>query len=158
MPSAIENLKLLLKQDIRDLEALTSTLSAEKTALKSRDSKAIQQVTQNKSSLVQQIETRAKQKAKLLASCGLGIKPGAVTKTLESYGDEELTGLWKESVQALKQCKDQNTVNGSIISQTLQRTAKLMSIIRGQGTKPDLYGQQGKTQSVSNGQHILGKA
>lgn len=158
MSDVIDNLKHLLKQDIQDLDTLQQILSAEKTALKSRDSDKIQHITQNKSSLVQQIETRAKQKAKLLASSGLGVKPGKVTETLESFGDRELTELWKQSVQELKTCKDKNAVNGSVISHTLQRTAKLMSIIRGQGNKPDLYGQKGKTSSMSGGRHILGKA
>ena len=158
MSNATENLKHLLRQDLKDLEALSQILNEEKDLLGTRNSDAIQLITKNKSALVQQIEGRAKQKAKLLASSGLGIKPGAVTQTLERLGDTELSELWKQSLEALKSCKDQNSVNGSIVSHTLQRTAKLMSIIRGQGNQTNLYGQKGKAKSMQGGNHILGKA
>ena len=150
-------LKHLLEQDIKDLDSLEQVLTSEKIALQERDTPEIESTSKNKASLIQQIEARAKQKAKLLATSGLKIKPGQVTPALVSLGDTQLLNLWKESVVKLKQCKEHNEINGTIISHSLSRTSKLMSIVRGQSNKPNLYGQQGKTQSYSNTQ-VLGKA
>lgn len=150
-------LKQLLRQDLTNLNALQSLLGQEQNLLKTRDSEDIKRISENKASLVKQIETHAKEKARLLASSGWGVKPGQVGETLKKLGDEELYDLWQETVSALQSCKDKNTVNGTIISHTLQRTAKLMNIIRGQNKAPNLYGQKGKTSQIS-GSHILGKA
>jgi len=150
-------LKQLLKQDLSDLDQLSQTLSHEKSLLSGRDTKAIDASTKQKQQLIKQIESRAKQKAQLLSNSGLGIKPGQVIKALDTLKDPELSALWRNSVTQLKACKERNAVNGSIIERTLQRTATLMSIVRGQNSAPKLYGNAGKTKAVSNSQ-ILGKA
>lgn len=157
MSNPIHQLKDLLTLDQHDLEALESTLDQEKAALKVRDAAKLDQLSKHKSELISQIETRAKHKAKLLASSGLGIKPGQVELALEKLGDADLLTRWKNSIEKLAQCKDKNLVNGTIISHSLQRTAKIMGIIRGQNSAPKLYGQKGKAQAMS-GSHVLGKA
>lgn len=146
-----------LKRDLEDLSNLQELLSAEKHHLIAREHQAIDQITQQKDALIKQIESRAKAKAKMLASSGLGIKPGEVTQSLAQLNSPALSELWQQSVDKLKHCKEQNEVNGRIIAMSLSRTNKLMSIIRGQSSVPALYGQQGKTHAVS-GSHVLGKA
>ena len=157
MPNFQDQLKDLLLRDLEDLTNLESLLASEKHHLISRDHKEIENSTKTKDALVKQIESRAKTKAQLLAKSGLGIKPGKVTEALEQLNNPSLLDLWKQSVDRLKQCKELNEVNGKIISMSLSRTNKLMSIIRGQSSAPSLYGQQGKSKAMS-GSHILGKA
>jgi len=157
MSQFIEQLKQHLSQDLSDLDKLTELLRSEKELLKTRDHEAIQRTAKHKSELVGQIEQRSKTKAKLIASSGLGIKPGHVEASLSKLGDSELIELWKASRSKMELCKERNQVNGSIISRSLQRTNKLMSIIRGQNRNENLYSQQGKEQSLS-GRHSIGKA
>lgn len=152
-----EELKNLLKQDIIDLNALKSLLEQEKITLTTRNTQKINQLAEHKSQTVAQLESRAKLKAKLMASSGLGIRPGQVEEKLTTLNDQELMTLWKESRDQLNDCQQQNAVNGSIITQSRQRVTKLMTIIRGQNKAPNLYGQQGKTQSF-NSSHRIGKA
>ncbi len=157
MSDSIEQLKAAVTQDILDLEQLKQVLTHEKQLLATRESIQLKQVSVQKDSLVKLIETRAKQKAKLLATCGLGVKPGHVTEALEKFGDNALVKLWKQSLDLLEQCKQQNEVNGAIITRSQHRTAKLMTIIRGQNTSPTLYGDKGKT-AVMSGRQTLGRA
>jgi len=157
MSQFIDQLKSFLKQDISDLNNLISVLEREKETLKTRDSASIEAIAKNKSTFVQALEARAKLKAKSFASSGLGIRPGQVEKTLTTLGDTELMGLWKTSQQKLAFCKDRNLVNGNVIARSLQRTNRLMTIVRGQHNAPNLYGQKGKAQSYT-GSHRLGKA
>lgn len=157
MSNFIEQLKSLLKQDLSDLNTLKRILEEEKNTLKTRNSSRIKAISESKASAVQTLEFRAKVKAKLIAKSGLGIRPGEVERTLSTLNDNELLTLWQDSQNQLALCKDKNTINGSIISRSLQRTNKLMMIIRGQNNAPNLYGQQGKEQSYAGSQR-LGKA
>lgn len=157
MPNFQEQLKDLLLRDLEDLSNLESLLASEKHHLIARDHKEVDNATKNKDVIIKQIEARAKTKAQLLAKSGLGIKPGRVTEALAQLNNETLLDLWKQSVDQLKRCKELNEINGKVISISLSRTNKLMSIIRGQSSAPALYGQKGKSQTMS-GSHILGKA
>jgi len=157
MSQFTEQLKELLKKDIVDLEALKSLLDKEKRTLTTRDTSEIKRLSEFKSATVQQLESRAKLKAKLIAASGLGIRPGEVEKKLSTLDDSELMTLWRDSRKKLNLCKDGNLVNGNIISRSIQRTNKLMMIVRGQNKTQNLYGQQGKEQNYS-GTHRIGKA
>lgn len=152
-----EELKKLLKQDIVDLGALHSVLDQEKNTLTTRNTQKINKLAEHKSQLVAQLESRSKLKATLMAKSGMGIRPGHVEEKLSELHDQDLMQLWKESRDKLSACQEQNSVNGSIISQSRQRVSKLMTIIRGQHKTPNLYGQQGKSQSF-NSSHRIGKA
>ncbi|MFT6030809.1 MAG: flagellar biosynthesis/type III secretory pathway chaperone [Oleiphilaceae bacterium] len=152
-----EELKDLLKQDIIDLTSLKSLLEQEKITLTTRNTQKISQLAEHKSKTVAQLESRAKLKAKLMSNSGLGIRPGQVEEKLATLNDPELMSLWQTSRDQLNECQQQNTVNGSIISQSRQRVTKLMTIIRGQNKAPNLYGQQGKAQTF-NSSHRIGKA
>ncbi len=157
MSEFTDQLKLLLKQDIVDLESLKNLLEQEKNTLTTRNTDRINTLSNNKTQTVQQLESRAKIKATLIAKSGLGIKPGKVGEQLHSLNDSELVNLWQTSREKMQQCKNINLVNGNIISRSLQRTNKLMMIIRGQNKSQNLYGQQGKEQSYS-ASHRIGKA
>ena len=109
------------------------------------------------STTVQQLESRAKVKARLIAKSGLGIKPGEVETKLHTLNDADLVNLWQTSRDKMQQCKDTNLINGNIISRSLQRTNKLMMIIRGQNKAQNLYGQQGKEQNYGSS-HRIGQA
>jgi flagellar biosynthesis/type III secretory pathway chaperone len=157
MSQFTEELKDLLKQDIIDLTSLKSLLEQEKITLTTRNTQKISQLSEHKSKTVAQLESRAKLKAKLMTNSGLGIRPGLVEEKLSTLNDQELMSLWQTSRDQLNECQQQNTVNGSIISQSRQRVTKLMTIIRGQNKAPNLYGQQGKAQTF-NSSHRIGKA
>lgn len=157
MTQFTDDLKKLLKQDIIDLTSLKTLLEQEKNTLTTRNTDKINHLAEQKNYMVGQLENRAKIKAKLLGSSGLGIRPGHVEEVLKTLNDSELMSLWTESRNALNDCQKQNAINGGIISQSRQRVAKLMTIIRGQNKAPNLYGQQGKTQAY-NSSHRIGKA
>jgi flagella synthesis protein FlgN len=157
MSKFIEQLKHLLKQDISELNNLYKLLETEKETLKSRNSQKIQSLADTKHQIIHSLESRAKLKAKLIAKSGLGIRPGEVETALKTLKDLELIKLWQDSRSKLSECKDKNHINGSIISRTLSRTNKLMSIVRGQNNSQNLYGHQGKEKSYS-GSQIIGQA
>ena len=64
MSDSIEQLKILVQQDISDLEQLKQVLIQEKQLLATRDVEQIKRISTQKEALVKQVESRAKQKAK----------------------------------------------------------------------------------------------
>lgn len=157
MSAFSENLYSLLKTDLADIEQLQKALASERTAISSRSVTDIKRITEQKQLLLQSLDQRAKQKAQLIAQSGLGIRPGQVEASISKLNDEKLIALWRKTRSALEACKEKNKTNGLMISRSLQRTNKLMSIIRGQAKAPKLYGHQGKETNFSSQQH-LGKA
>lgn len=154
MSTFTEQLKNLLRQDIVDLDSLRKLLEQEKLTLTTRNTEQIKLISNNKTQTVKQLESRAKIKAQLIAKSGLGIKPGQVEEKLQTLDDADLVNLWQTSRSKMQACKDMNYVNGSIINRSLQRTNKLMMIVRGQNKKQNLYGQQGKEHSYGSSQRI----
>jgi flagellar biosynthesis protein FlgN len=157
MAISIDRLKTLLKEDLNDLTHLNEILQKERSALKKRSTDSIQQISSEKSSSLKSIEYRAKQKARLFVEAGYSIKAGAFEKAVMETNDTELNTLWKTVNQALKHCKEQNTVNGTVVSHSLKRVNKLMSIIRGQNNKPNLYGASGREHAMG-GMNSIAKA
>jgi flagella synthesis protein FlgN len=153
----IDLLSRLLQQDLHELEILSRLLEQEKQALRNRDANEIQSLGQSKQELVLSLERRSRQKAQLLAKSPLRIRPGQVREKLVTLNNENLLQLWDRTQSAMSHCKERNLLNGKIISLSLQRTHRLMDLLRGQHSQPAIYGSQGKTHS-SGGRSSLGKA
>lgn len=157
MTISIDRLKTLLQEDLNDLAQLNEILQNERSAIKDRSTDSIQKISAEKSSLLKTIEYRAKQKAQLFVEAGHAIKAGAFEQAVVAINNTELTALWTKVNQALKHCKDQNAVNGTVVSHSLKRVNKLMNIIRGQNNKPNLYGASGREHAIG-GMNSIGKA
>ena len=157
MAISIDRLKTLLQEDLNDLAQLNEILQNERSALKDRSTDNIKQISSEKSSLLKTIEYRAKQKAQLFVEAGHSLKAGAFEKVVIEINNTELTSLWEKVNQALRLCKEQNTVNGTVVSHSLKRVNKLMSIIRGQNNKPNLYGASGREHAMG-GMNSIAKA
>ena len=157
MTISIDRLKALLQEDLKDLTHLSEILQKERSAIKERSTDNIKKISSEKSSSLKSIEYRAKQKAQLFVAAGYSIKAGAFERAVVEMNDPELNILWTEVNQALKHCKEQNTVNGTVVSHSLKRVNKLMSIIRGQNNKPNLYGSSGREHAIG-GMNSIAKA
>ena len=157
MTISIDRLKTLLQEDLNDLANLNEILQKERAAIKDRSTDDIQKISAEKSSSLKSIEYRAKQKAQLFVAAGYSIKAGAFEQAVVKMNNPELNTLWTEVNQALRHCKEQNTVNGTVVSHSLKRVNKLMSIIRGQNNKPNLYGSSGREHAMG-GMNSIAKA
>lgn len=151
------HLKQLLNLDLVDLKQLEKTLEIERKVLASNQAALIQKASQEKQRILTSIKARAKEKTRLIIQSGLPVKAGHITEAIDSVNDKELSLLWKAVSEKLERCKEQNLVNGKIVSISLQRTTKAMSIVRGQHNKPNLYGSKGSQQSL-NTSSMIGKA
>ncbi|WP_404363032.1 flagella synthesis protein FlgN [Marinobacter sp.] len=153
----IDELKQLLDEDIQNLRDLTSTLHAEKEALRASDIKAIEPLTQAKNSLLEQVRERAKRKIHLLVAMGYRPQTGEPSQFIRSAGIGELTALWQSAEEELKACKELNGRNGRIVGHLQQRLGRLTDIFRGSAGHAKLYGASGQQTSLGH-KNILGSA
>lgn len=154
IPLLCKQLNQLLDKDISDLSALKNVLSDEAEALKQRNAENIQLTAKTKTTLVKQIEDRARAKVNLITASGAPIKAGSVLEGVEGLGDQTLTERWVASLALLAECKDLNQVNGLVIERSRTRNQKIMDMVRGKHHKPQLYGNKGNEQRYSGTNRI----
>ena len=148
--AAIDELKTLLSEDIRQLEALADALQREKQVLSSPDITPLQQITEQKNALLGNIRERARLKIRLLVSMGYRPDSGEPSRFIRAGGMEELYTLWKAADQKLRECQTVNQNNGRVVGHLQKRLTRLTDIFRGASAQQKLYGAQGQQTSVSS--------
>ncbi|MET4026851.1 flagella synthesis protein FlgN [Marinobacter sp. MBR-99] len=155
--AAIDELKTLLSEDIRQLETLADLLNREKQLLASSDIKLLQEVTVEKNGVLADIRERAKQKIRLLVSMGYRPDAGEPSRFIRAGGMEDLYQLWKTADGRLRACQELNQNNGRVVGHLQKRLTRLTDIFRGASAQQKLYGAKGEQTSVSSG-NILASA
>ncbi|MEX2475214.1 flagella synthesis protein FlgN [Marinobacter sp.] len=148
--AAIDELKDLLSEDIRQLHTLADILEQEKSCLASSDMHALQTLTADKNTLLDQIRGRAKQKIHQLVAMGYRPESGAASRFIRSAGLAELSGLWAEANERLTFCQELNRNNGRVISHLQKRLSRLTDIFRGASRQQKLYGAHGEQTGASD--------
>jgi flagella synthesis protein FlgN len=148
--SAIDELKDLLCEDIRQLGKLADILGQEKSCLSSSDVQQLDNLTRQKNTLLDQIRDRAGRKIRVLVAMGFNPKAGNPSRFIRSTGMQDLTALWEEAERQLKECQQQNANNGRVLSHLQKRLSRLTEIFRGASGQQQLYGAQGQQTRVSN--------
>lgn len=148
--STIDELKDLLSEDIRQLGKLAELLRQEKACLASSDVQQLDLLIRDKNTLLDQIRDRAGRKIRTLVSMGYNPKAGSPSRFIRSAGMNDLTRLWEEAERQLKECQQQNTNNGRVLSHLQKRLSRLTDIFRGASGQQQLYGAQGQQTRVSS--------
>ncbi|MBO6851749.1 MAG: flagellar protein FlgN [Marinobacter sp.] len=148
--AAIDELKDLLSQDIRQLQNLAELLEQEKSCLSTSDMASLQSLTGEKNAILQAIRDRAKQKIHHLVAMGYRPESGAPSRFIRSAGLTELSTLWAEANERLTFCQELNQNNGRVISHLQKRLARLTDIFRGASSQQKLYGSHGEQTGLSD--------
>jgi flagella synthesis protein FlgN len=146
-------------QDISACRNLLQLLEQERDALKARDLTALEDVIQNKSANLQHLEQSAKQRSIWVAS---------QKQPKDSVEDTWLALLrtckpqveqtWGELKDLLRECQEQNEINGKLLARNQQVFSRLLSIVRGQDDDSGpLYTAKGG-RGAGSGLQKLGEA
>jgi flagella synthesis protein FlgN len=155
--AATDELKTLLNEDLRQLTLLADLLSTEKDILASAHVPELQQLTEQKSQILEGIRERAKQKIHLLVAMGFRPGSGEPSVFIRAGGFEALFQLWKQADSKLRQCQSLNQQNGRVLGHLQKRLTRLTDIFRGASSQPKLYGAKGEQTSVSS-RNVLASA
>ena len=148
--AAIDELKDLLSQDIRQLEILADILNQEKSCLSSSDIRQLETLTGEKNRLLEQIRESAKRKIRLLVAMGFRPENREPSRFIRSAGLPDLLALWEDADRHLRNCQAMNQTNGRVISHLQKRLSRLTDIFRGVAGHQKLYGAQGEQKAVSH--------
>ena len=148
--AAIDELKELLEQDIRQLSTMANLLSQEQQLLSTSDLQQLQSVTEQKNALLEQIRERAKLKIHALVAMGFRPDSGNPSRFIVALGLTELHQLWQHAEQHLKQCQQLNQNNGRVMAHMQKRLARLSDIVRGASSQQKLYGAGGQHTAISS--------
>ena len=142
-------LKSLLQQESATLENLLAALMKEHRALKERNAESVSQLSEEKSILLNELETLDKERQLYLQ--GVSQKEKS-----DSHIKNEIKQLNSEIEVSLDKCKKQNNINGGIIEMSKLFNEKMLDIICGNTAKETTYSATGKNNTGKN-QHSLGR-
>jgi flagella synthesis protein FlgN len=127
----------LLDQQVAALEAVLDVLTREQTALQLRDAAVLESLTAQKQ------ERLATAAALELRRRELAPTPAAMDHLAESPG---IAARWAQLLDLTRACRDHNEANGRIIRRQQRRVESALTLLRGRGDQPKLYGPDGESR------------
>lgn len=140
----------VLKQEASVLQNVHEILLEENNALKERSTDLIDQMTEQKNMMLDQLAVLDKQRQ-------LYIEDETHFYEINDHKtafSQNINTLNIEIQNSLEKCKQQNKINGGIIEMSHMFNEKILNIIYGNSEKEVTYNPEGKNNSVSNQQSI----
>lgn len=157
--SAIQAMDGVFHDEITGLRQLAELLQQEFEALSATNGEAVATLTQEKLTLLMQLEAVAQRKSQLLESLGYTLGSAGLTEFLDAAASPELSSRWSEIENELRACRKQNLVNGQLLETTRRQTQQLLSILVGESDSPaELYTAKGGTTLSPLSTHTHTKA
>lgn len=150
-----ETLLQHIGQDVSACRNLLQLLEQERDALKARDLTALEDIIQNKSANLLHLEQSAKQRSVWAAS--LKQPKDSVEDTwlaLLRTCKPQVEQTWSELKELLRECQEQNEINGKLLARNQQVFSRLLSIVRGQDESGPLYTAKGGRGAGSSVQKL----
>lgn len=142
----------LLKQEISLLGELHDALLKELVALKERNTDLITELSEGKTSMLNQLGMLDNQRQLYLENEEHHYE---IHDEKTSFSDE-VKLLNKEIQDYLKKCKQQNKINGGVIEISQLFNEKILDIFYGNTDKQTTYSAEGRSKS-NNDQHSLAR-
>lgn len=149
----------LLERQYGDITRLMAALEDEQAALSGNDLPAIEAATSAKYACLLEIERDFQAQAALLAGAGLTADNAGMDSYLrrgEPDRRRRLDQRWRQIKELLRRCREQNLLNGRIVTASQRQTQTALTILRGGTATDDCYGRTGR---AGNGlaSRLLGK-
>ena len=139
----------LFQRQRRDLTLLITTLTDEHAALAGNDVAALEAATAAKQDRLLAIEQGMRDQVQLLQAAGVTFDDHGITTYLrhcDPQGRLALAANWRQVKELLERCREQNLVNGRIVSMNQRQALRALTILRGGGSDSgDCYGRSGQT-------------
>jgi len=146
------NIESLLQIDLKHAQRLVEVLQLERSCLKKRDPETLAALIEEKNQLLEKLNQSAQIRSQWLNQLGYDTSLKAWEDVIEQQKDEALSLLWGQLQQSISTGQELNEINGRLIGRSQQTLLKLLSILRGNNSAPQLYGSDGNTQNNSESQ------
>jgi len=141
-----------LEQSYGQATRLLQLLNNEREAISNSDATALEGITAEKKHIARQLENATQACMNLLKQSEFsGDDKGMLDffATCEDAQAAQLTEQWNTLQGVLKQCKEDNRINGQLLDSSQRRIKQAIGILQGQPTDQELYGRKGKTLATS---------
>jgi flagellar biosynthesis/type III secretory pathway chaperone len=136
----------VLDEQIRQAQAMLSTLDLERDALRSGDAAGLNEAGAGKAKLVETLETLEQERRQLSA---------ALQIELSSVDDQDAAFKWRELLELISECRRRNQQNGSLVKARREQVVNVLKAL--QGTELELYGARG-LEHMAHGARQFGSA
>jgi len=152
-----EYIATYLEKGEEQAKQLMSLLQDERNVLATNDGSALEKITNAKEKLAQTIQSSTQQCSQFLQEAGFGSNNLSLKKYIDSCAEPLATQLrtaWLALQSVLKQCQDDNRINGRLLNNSERRIKQALSILQGQPVEEDLYGKGGQAVNQSPGKSL----
>lgn len=140
---SVKDIENQISTDIEACNTLLLLLDKEQEALRARDTEALAKVIQDKVPALAQLEESVKKRV-LWANISLTDKAsGKWDNFVAGFNRDELKKRWQQLKELTLQCQQKNEINGKILSRQQQIYGRLVGLLRGQTSSPNLYNASG---------------
>lgn len=136
-----------INQEIALMTALTELLQKESTALIDNEISDLNQFTQEKSILVNQVNELERQRAAQLSHLGFANTLDGIERFLTQAGTH-IQAEWQQLLALTEQAREGNRANGLLINRRLQQSQAGLNALQQNNPAGNLYGPSG--QSLTN--------
>lgn len=143
----------LLQQETAAVKALLALLAQEHQALGERNASTLATTVHEKEQQLSQLDQLAQQRSQILQQAGVTADKAGFETFLESDASGQLSKFWSGLEGLLRECQQQNQINGTLLEANKNVVQQALSILTGREVGQDeVYNQLGKT-SGSLGQN-----
>lgn len=143
-----------LEEVAAQAEQLMSLLQEERDVISVSNGDALEAVTSSKEKLATAIQFNTRQCSQQLQQAGFGNNDLSLSKYIDSCSEpytSQFRSAWNDLQSVLKQCQEENRINGKLISSSQRQIKQALSIIQGKPVEEDLYGKSGKSINPTSG-------
>lgn len=124
-------------------DVLKRCLAEERTALEQRDAEALERALTSKRECIRQLE-EADLREHLPDTTGGGAADEGIEAWLEALADDgRLKARWRALMQATRECRELNAVNGRLAGGLRERAEQTLLLLRGAAADATVYGPDG---------------
>lgn len=148
----LQRLALLIEAEAVQLRELIALMEEEQARLLANDVDRLLKITTEKTTRYQQLQRLFTNKTALLEQLG---KTDLDTAIRELYaGMPRIIARWDEVLEYARTAKEQNTLNGKLITERLQHNQTALSVLLAAANNPPLYDAAGNTLPTGNGRSL----
>lgn len=145
----------LIQQDLTASEHLFDLLEQEREALQARRYPDLVTLLEEKAKALDLLDQHAQQRFDLLAEAGMAQSDAAWCELLDALADPHIHRDWQTLLDSVRNCRHSNIINGTMVARGRQTLGRLLTILRGQISVPELYDQSGAPQSGNNSHTMI---
>ena len=139
------DLARLLDEQIDAMQAVLTSLEAERQALSARDGEALLKAVNGKASSIASADTIEGQRQVMMDRLGMSERPGRGDRDFSA--DTGISQRWQQVLALTQRCRALNEANGQLIRGQRRRVEGTLRVLRGETAAAAEYGPAGERRA-----------